>query len=104
MKRLIESNEILCRCRYCGGYFPLDINTELEGGGLIVPRVLIPTIEDLEEFYKKLNGYSYEEDTGNKIKDGFVIGMREILHTCEDDNDEDGVHSLGVFECWCGRI
>lgn len=103
MERVIRKGDVLCKCRYCNGYFPLDVNVGLYDNELDVPKVLAPTIEDLERLYQEIEGSSYEENTGNKMKDNFVIGMREILHT-EEGEDEEGLHSLGKFECWCEII
>jgi len=95
-----DRKDILCKCHYCNGYFKLERNEGVADNEMYIPKVLAPTIEDLEEYIKNELGQTYESMTGNELKDSFEIGIYKINHISVDDDNEAEKHSLGMFECW----
>ena len=61
-----------------------------------------PTIKDLEKFYRKEMGNTYEETVGEKAKDRFEQKMCNLSHLDLDNlsTEEWKKHSFGKVECW----
>ncbi len=72
------------KCKICG---EVEIPSHFEGydGEISVPVAFAKTLKDLDKWYKKEMGASYEKTTGNKIKDSFEKTFIEPSHESFDD-------------------
>ena len=89
------------KCKTCGdielerGIFYTDTNEE----DIIYPVAFAPHITTLCREYKKYEGGSYEENTGNKPSKDFIQKMMSISHQCIEDKDWEK-HTIKPIKMW----
>ncbi len=99
MKKTIKG-----KCIICG---EVEI-THFEGGDgeVSIPTEICPTLKEIAIYYKEITGDTFEENTGNKLKDSFEKKMIQPSHKNPDDDgyEEYKKHTLEPIECWCEII
>lgn len=90
---------ITARCKICGEVEVQDF--WLDESFISIPTAICPTLEDVDEYYKKFDGEGYEKATGNKLEDSFKKQIISPSHlSFEDDGKEAEKHILEPIECW----
>ena len=91
---------VKAKCIVCG-----EVDVEVfyrDECAISIPVEICPTLKDVGKYYKKLNGSSYEESTGSKLKGSFEKCFIEPSHESFDDvgYEEAKKHILEPIECW----
>ena len=94
--------KVKIKCKICGEIeLPRSFYQTCDGEGLSVPVVFAPTLLHLGKFYKDMEGYTYESNTGNSLKESFEKATIKPLHTNPDEDGEDWEeHQLEAVEVW----